>query len=76
MLWLSEVMLQGYDIESFEQLKAVIGERARSGELFFPHGCQTPIPGYTRGLGRPPRGGIFRRAAALKQLQVARHVLE
>jgi len=35
MLWLSEVMLQGYDIESFEQLKAVVGEHARGGELFF-----------------------------------------
>jgi hypothetical protein len=44
MLWLSEVMLQGYDIESFEQLKTVVGERARAGELFFPYGCQTTIP--------------------------------
>jgi len=35
MLWLSEVMLQGYDIESFEELKKVIGERAAGGELFF-----------------------------------------
>ena len=44
MLWLSEVMMQGYDIESFEQLKAVIGERARSGELFFRMDVKPPYP--------------------------------
>jgi hypothetical protein len=44
MLWLSEVMLQGYDIESFEQLKAVISERARAGELFFRMDVKPPYP--------------------------------
>jgi hypothetical protein len=37
-------MLQGYDIESFEQLKAVIGERARGGELFFRMDVKPPYP--------------------------------
>jgi len=31
MLWLSEVLLQGHDIDSFEGLKQVISERARGG---------------------------------------------
>jgi hypothetical protein len=44
MLWLSEVMMQGYDIESFEQLKVVIGERARDGELFFRMDVKPPYP--------------------------------
>ena len=44
MLWLSEVMMQGYEIESFEQLKAVISERARSGELFFRMDVKPPYP--------------------------------
>ena len=35
MLWLSEVMLKGQDIESFEQLKEELKKRAREGELFF-----------------------------------------
>ena len=35
MLWLSEVMLQGQDIESFEQLKEALKKRAGEGELFF-----------------------------------------
>jgi len=43
MLWLSEVMLQGYDIESFEQLKAVVSERARGGELFFRMDVKPPF---------------------------------
>lgn len=35
MLWLSEVMLQGQDIESFEELKEELKKRASAGELFF-----------------------------------------
>lgn len=35
MLWLSEVMLQGQDIESFEELKEELKKRASGGELFF-----------------------------------------
>jgi len=44
MLWLSEVLMQGYDIESFEQLKTVISERARNGELFFRMDVKPPYP--------------------------------
>ena len=33
MLWLSEVLLQAHDLESFEQLKETVGERARGGPL-------------------------------------------
>jgi hypothetical protein len=44
MLWLSEVMMQGYDIESFEQLKTVVSERARDGELFFRMDVKPPYP--------------------------------
>ena len=35
MLWLSEVMLQGQHLESFEDLKLELKKRAREGELFF-----------------------------------------
>jgi hypothetical protein len=44
MLWLSEVLLQAHDLESFEQLKEVIGERARSGEMFFRMDVKPPFP--------------------------------
>jgi hypothetical protein len=42
MLWLSEVMLQGQDIESFEQLKDELKKRAREGELFFQMDVKPP----------------------------------
>jgi hypothetical protein len=35
MLWLSEVMLQNHDIETFEGLEKVIAEKGKSGEIFF-----------------------------------------
>jgi hypothetical protein len=35
MLWLSEVILQGQDIESFEELKEELKKRASGGEMFF-----------------------------------------
>ena len=35
MLWLSEVMMQGYDIESFGELEKVIADKAKAGEMFF-----------------------------------------
>ena len=44
MLWLSEVMLQGQDIESFEQLKDELKKRAHEGELFFQMDVK---PGYS-----------------------------
>ncbi len=44
MLWLSEVMLQGQEIESFEQLKDELKKRAREGELFFQMDVKPPYP--------------------------------
>ena len=35
MLWLSEVMLQHYDINTFAELEDKIREKARAGERFF-----------------------------------------
>ena len=35
MLWLSEVMIQNPEMESFEQLKDELKKRAAAGELFF-----------------------------------------
>ena len=43
MLWLSEVLLQQHDLESFEDLKRVIGERARGGEMFFRMDVKPPF---------------------------------
>jgi hypothetical protein len=44
MLWLSEVMLQGQDIESFEELKEELKKRAREGELFFQMDVKPSYP--------------------------------
>ena len=44
MLWLSEVLLQGHDIESFEALTDTIKERARTGEMFFRMDVRPPFP--------------------------------
>ncbi len=44
MLWLSEVLLQSYELESFEQLKEEIGRRARAGEMFFRMDVRPPFP--------------------------------
>ena len=35
MLWLSEVIMQGHVMLSFDDLVAVLKNRAREGELFF-----------------------------------------
>jgi hypothetical protein len=44
MLWLSEVMLQGQEIESFEGLKEALQKRAREGELFFQMDVKPSYP--------------------------------
>lgn len=43
MLWLSEVLLQGHDMDSFEALKLAITERARAGEMFFRMDVRPPF---------------------------------
>ncbi len=35
MLWLSEIMLENFDLNSFEELKAKVREKAAGGEMFF-----------------------------------------
>jgi len=44
MLWLSEVLLQRHDLESFEGLKQVVSEYAQSGEMFFRMDVKPPFP--------------------------------
>ena len=44
MLWLSEMLLQRHDLESFEALKQVVVEQARSGEVFFGMDVKPPFP--------------------------------
>ncbi|TDY02745.1 sulfur relay protein DsrC [Thiohalophilus thiocyanatoxydans] len=43
MLWLSEVLLQNHDLESFEQLEKVIVEKAKEGEMFFRMDVKPPF---------------------------------
>ncbi len=35
MLYLSEILIQNHDIESFEELLGVVTQRAQGGEIFF-----------------------------------------
>ena len=35
MLWLSEIMLENYDLKTFAELEDKIREKAGAGELFF-----------------------------------------
>ena len=44
MLWLSEVLLQNHDLESFEALMVEIRNRARNGEIFFRMDVRPPFP--------------------------------
>ena len=34
MLWLSEILLENYDLNSFSQLEEKVREKAAAGELF------------------------------------------
>lgn len=43
MLWLSEVLLQSHDMDSFESLKLAVTERARAGEMFFRMDVRPPF---------------------------------
>jgi hypothetical protein len=43
MLWLSEVLLQQHDIDSFEALRQAIAERARNGEIHFRMDVRPPF---------------------------------
>ncbi len=44
MLWLSEVLMQNQDLESFQQLIEIVRERARQGERFLSSDVRPPFP--------------------------------
>jgi hypothetical protein len=43
MLWLSELLLQRHDLESFEQLRQAVVEKAREGEMFMRMDVRPPF---------------------------------
>jgi len=43
MLWLSEILLQHHELQSFEELKVKLSERARQGEMFFRMDVRPPF---------------------------------
>ncbi len=43
MLWLSEILLQNPDAESFLDLKEIVSQRAASGERFFRMDIKPPF---------------------------------
>jgi hypothetical protein len=44
MLWLSEVLLQAQELQSFDALVVELKRRAREGELFFRMDVKPPFP--------------------------------
>ena len=44
MLWLSEVIMQGHDMQSFDELVIELKKRAREGELFFRMDVKPQFP--------------------------------
>jgi len=42
-LWLSEILLQHHELETFEELVEVVRERARQGEMFFRMDVRPPF---------------------------------
>jgi hypothetical protein len=44
MLWLSELLIQSYDLESFAALTEAVKARARDGEMFFRMDVRPPFP--------------------------------
>jgi hypothetical protein len=43
MLWLSEVLIQEHDLDSFEALRQAVGARARAGEIHFRMDVRPPF---------------------------------
>ena len=43
MLWLSEILLQNHDLESFEELLPIIRAKAKDGEMFFRMDIKPPF---------------------------------
>jgi hypothetical protein len=44
MLCLSEILLKHHELENFDELVAVVEEKARGGELFFQMDVRPPFP--------------------------------
>ena len=44
MLYLSEVLIQGKDLENFDELVAELRKRAAAGEMFFQMDVKPPFP--------------------------------
>jgi hypothetical protein len=44
MLYLSEVLMQEHELNSFEDVVAALQERARNGEMFFQIDVRPPFP--------------------------------
>ena len=44
MIWLSEMLMQNQDIESFPQLIELVRQRAREGERFLSSDVRPPFP--------------------------------
>jgi hypothetical protein len=44
MIWLSEMLMQNQDLESFQQLIALVRQRAREGERFLSSDVRPPFP--------------------------------
>ena len=44
MLWLSEVLMQNQDLESFQELLELVRQRAREGERFLSSDVKPPFP--------------------------------
>jgi len=43
MLWLSEILLQNHDLQSFEELLPLVRAKAKSGEMFFRMDIKPPF---------------------------------
>ena len=43
MLWLSEVLMQHHELQSFEELKTKLSEHAKQGEMFFRMDVRPPF---------------------------------
>lgn len=44
MIWLSEMLMQNQDLESFQQLIDLVRKRAREGERFLSSDVRPPFP--------------------------------
>ena len=43
MLWLSEILIQHHELETFDQLVKLVKQRGREGEMFFRMDVKPPF---------------------------------